>query len=158
VKNTATVGASTSDRDPKNDASSVTTTITAPRTSLRVVKTASTKTATPGTRIRYRITLTNTGRGAAAGAVVCDKLPPGLSYVTVAKAKVRGRTACWTVPFLAAKASRTFIVVARVGRTALNGDVANVATVKADNAGTKSAEAGVEVSGAQDRKSGRFTG
>jgi uncharacterized repeat protein (TIGR01451 family)/fimbrial isopeptide formation D2 family protein len=145
VRNTASVHASVTDHDPTNDTARVTTTVTAPRTTLAVRKTANVSATLAGQTVRYRIVVTDTGSSAASGVKVCDTLPRGLTFVSADQAKIRGRTACWTVAYLPAHRSRGFTVAVRVGRTAKLGKVTNVATARAGNASARTARARILV-------------
>lgn len=144
VRNEATVRSDVADRDPANDRASVTTPIVAPRAALRISKTVlgSTRTA-PGRVVRFRIQVTNTTANAAAGVVVCDRLPEQLSLVSTGGGRLRRGDLCWNVGLLAGKASRTFTVSMRVNRDVRPQTIRNVVVVNATNAPSRRARAGV---------------
>jgi uncharacterized repeat protein (TIGR01451 family)/fimbrial isopeptide formation D2 family protein len=148
VSNTATVAGAVADERAANNRAIATTTVATPRAVLRVVKTASTRgSVEPGQRVRFRIRVTATGRAAAAGVVVCDRLPSALTYVSVAGAHFRRGDACWTIGLLEGGASRTVTVLARVAGDARAGAIRNAAVATADNAAERRGTAAVRVSG-----------
>ncbi len=78
IGNTATVSSPTPDPDPDNDES--TDTVPAlPQADLSLTKTAP-ATAVAGETVTYSFTVTNDGPSDAAGTVVTDTLPAGLSF------------------------------------------------------------------------------
>ena len=57
------------------------TSLTADQSQLELIKTADRAAAEPGDTVVYRLSLTNTGEGAADDIVVTDNLPLGLNYI-----------------------------------------------------------------------------
>ena len=83
VTNAATVGSSTPDPDPTNNTGSVTSSTTT-SADLAISKTATAALFTAGTPAGWTVTVTNAGPSTAAGGVVTDTLPAGLTDVTAA--------------------------------------------------------------------------
>ncbi|MBB4663764.1 DUF11 domain-containing protein [Conexibacter arvalis] len=147
VRNTATVAAQVADRDPANDRSTATVRIAAPRAALRLQKRVVGRASVRrGAVVRYRIRATNASRNAAAGVVVCDRLPRGLAVRSKGGGRLRRGNLCWTVGMLPGRASRTFTFSARVLSDASGVRIANVATVTASNAPRRRARAVVRIS------------
>ena len=147
VRNTATVAGRVADRDPSNDRASATVRITAPRAALRLQKRVVGRSVVRrGATVRFRIRVTNTSANAAAGVVVCDRLPRGLAVRSTGGGRLRRGQLCWNVGTLAGRASKTFTFSARVLSDARGRQVANVATATASNAPRRSARAVVRLS------------
>lgn len=147
VRNTATVAGRVADRDPSNDRSTATVRITAPRATLRLDKRVVGRSVVRrGATVRFRIRATNTSANAAAGVVVCDRLPNGLAVRSTGGGKLRRGQLCWNVGLLPARASKTFTFSARVLSDVRGRQVANVATVTSSNAPRRSARAVVRLS------------
>ncbi len=97
-----------------------------------------------GRDIRYSITVTNTGDGVAAQAMLTDDLPAGATVVDTAGGKVAGGTVTWALGDLkpGAKVSRSVTV-----RADSAGVYRNSATAKADCAKAVSDTVATTVSG-----------
>lgn len=159
IKNTATVSAAVADADPGNDKSSAKVQATLTETKLKVKKTRIGKgSVEAGERIKYKIRVANIGDAPAADVVVCDRLPGKLSFAALSGAKLKGGDACWEIDVLAAGASKTFRLAARVDGGVDGGMVRNVAYVKADNAPRSQGVAGVRVEDAGPGRAGGVTG
>jgi uncharacterized repeat protein (TIGR01451 family)/fimbrial isopeptide formation D2 family protein len=146
VRNTATVAGRVADRDPSNDRSTASVRITAPRAALRLQKrVVGRSVVSRGATVRFRIRATNTSANAAAGVIVCDRLPNGLAVRSTGGGRLRRGQLCWNVGMLRGRASRTFTFTARVLSDVRGRQVANVATVTASNARRRSARAVVRL-------------
>jgi uncharacterized repeat protein (TIGR01451 family) len=157
ANNTASVIATyPSDPNPGNNTASKNTTVKPGSAKVSLTKKASRSQVSPGGRIGYRIVVRNAGARSAHDLRVCDDLPGGLSYVNHPGAKLRNGQACWTIPTLAARTTRSFTVTAR----ALGGQPArlvNVARVAGTNIRSAHDTAGVRrVLG--ERRAGGVTG
>lgn len=107
VTNTATVAGNETDPTPANNSASATTTIP-DRADLRIVKTVDRASVVSGAAAVYRLTVTNGGPSAAAGVVVSDTLPLGVTFASVTPAsctEAAGTVTC-ALGTLAAGASR----------------------------------------------------
>jgi uncharacterized repeat protein (TIGR01451 family) len=80
LTNVARVTASTADPDASNNRSTVNTTVV-PVANLTVSKSGPAS-VNPGQQIVYTINITNTGPSSAAGVVLVDSLPAGVSFVS----------------------------------------------------------------------------
>jgi len=81
ISNTATVSSTTADPNPTNNASTVTTLVSA-QADLSIVKTGP-ATAVAGNNITYPITVHNAGPSDAQFATTSDTLPPGTTLVSL---------------------------------------------------------------------------
>jgi uncharacterized repeat protein (TIGR01451 family)/fimbrial isopeptide formation D2 family protein len=111
-----------------------------------------------GKTVAFKIQVKNSGRGAAADVVVCDRLPGTMSFVSVAGARFKQGNACWKIAMLAPGKSRSFKVVARIAGGLGSRTVRNVATVEADNAPNRRAVAPVRVKSSGPGRGGGVTG
>jgi uncharacterized repeat protein (TIGR01451 family) len=66
-----------------------------------------------GDRIHYRIAVRSLGPDPAVGVRVCDRLPRALHLLSAPGSTRRGRLACWTIPDIAARHTRTFVLTAQ---------------------------------------------
>jgi len=96
---------------------------------LSLTKTASPAVVHKGDHTTYTIVVTNNGPDPAAGVVVRDQLPAGISYVSSSGA-YNPTTGAWTVGSLAVGSSATLTITAAVGQT---GSITNTADVVASN-------------------------
>jgi large repetitive protein len=159
--NTATVGGAEPDPATADNTSTASSSVGAPitggaageggaastpRAMLAIVKTTSRTTpVAPRQTVTYRIRVRTTATTAATSVTVCDHLPPGLTYVSAPGAHFRSGNACWSIARLAAHASRSFTVVARVGVDAHAGIARNTAVASARNARQVKSSASVHV-------------
>ena len=138
VTNTAAVRADQPEARPQDDAGSVTTTVTAPTTSvptgtdtgasLRIAKTADRASATPGARVTWTLVVTNDGPAAATDVRVVDTIAGPVRVLSATGAPAActvGRVTTCRLPTLAAGASVTIRVVGEITGT---GAVTNTAT------------------------------
>lgn len=131
VSNVATATATTADPNPANNSATANST-TATEADLQLTKSAP---AAPvaGGPITYTLTLLNNGPSAAAGVVVTDDAPAGLTFTSVATdgsdcILAGASVSCGNVGPLPAGATRTYFVSGTVAAAAL-GSSANTATV-----------------------------
>jgi large repetitive protein len=114
VVNTATATSDLPDPNPADNVGTVS--IPSTRADLSLTKTASTATPQYGDNVTFTVTLQNAGPDLATAIVVRESLPAGLALVS-ATPSVGGYDANsgrWSVATLAANASATLTVVARV--------------------------------------------
>ena len=148
VRNTAVVSAAVADRDAANDRDAATVKVTAPAAQLKLTKRAlGRQPVARGGSVRFRVTVANASRVAAADVAVCDALPRGLALRTTGGGRLRGGRLCWQVGLLPARASRTFTFTARVLRDARGTRITNVASASASNAREVSARATIRLDG-----------
>jgi uncharacterized repeat protein (TIGR01451 family) len=103
-----------------------------PRADLSIDKRATSSPAFPGRDITYELVVRNNGPSAATNVRVSDPLPSNLSYVSSsAGCSLVGATVDCTLGSLAAAATHTFTVTARVADAA-TGELVNDATVGSD--------------------------
>lgn len=96
------------------------------------MKTATSRPAHPGQNVSYELVVRNDGPSSATNVRVTDALPAELSFVSgSAGCAASGQTVGCTLPSLAAGASHTFTVTARVANAA-TGTVSNTGTVTSD--------------------------
>lgn len=102
-----------------------------PVADLKITKTSSPTVAPTGSNITYSLTVTNLGPASAAGVVVTDTLPAGLSYVsaTPSPANVTGQVVTWNLGTFAKDATSTLTVTAKANQGGVT--VQNTATVSA---------------------------
>jgi uncharacterized repeat protein (TIGR01451 family)/fimbrial isopeptide formation D2 family protein len=165
VKNTASVGAEHADAKQSDNHDAAVASVAAARAEsagspvLHLVKKRLGHGAIEaGRTVAFKIQVKNSGRGAAADVVVCDRLPGAMSFVSVAGAKFEHGNACWKVAMLAPGGSRSFHVVARIDGGLGSRTVRNVATVEADNAPNRRAVAPVRVKSSGSGRGGGVTG
>ena len=80
LTNAVSVTAATTDPVPANNSATASSTATTPSADLAVTKTAP-DTITPGVAYDYTVTVTNNGPSNAAGTVLSDTLPAGVTFV-----------------------------------------------------------------------------
>jgi uncharacterized repeat protein (TIGR01451 family) len=85
------------------------------------------RTARPGGRVRYRITVRNRGRLSASNVLMCDHIPSEMTFVSADGKLLRlGSRRCLLIPHLAPGKRVTFHPVHRVDANAPPGDVDNI--------------------------------
>ncbi|HET7437677.1 MAG TPA: DUF11 domain-containing protein [Thermoanaerobaculia bacterium] len=135
ITNNTTVSSQSFDRDPNNNSSGVTTTIT-PVADLSVVKSGA-ATATAGQNYTYTIDVANNGPSDAANVTLTDTLPANATFVSVTQNSgplfncTSGATVTCTVATLAAGDTASFALVVNVPASA-TGSLQNAATVASD--------------------------
>jgi uncharacterized repeat protein (TIGR01451 family) len=128
ISNAATVAATSTDLNPGNNTSTVTTTVIPASADLSITKTGEAA-ARPGDAISYLLTVANAGPTEAQAVVVDDSTPAGLTFVS-------NSGAC-TTPFpcslgaLASGQTRTITATFTVNTTAAPGTLVNTGTVSA---------------------------
>jgi uncharacterized repeat protein (TIGR01451 family) len=164
--NTANVTATDVPSYSKDSSASVTacreaprvTTADVPRTSISLVKHASSPTVKAGGNVRFTIVWKNTGKAAAKHVVICDDLPNHMTFVSAAGASHRNGKVCWTRTSVAKGATLTFRVVAHVDAGVGNEQLVNVATATASNAKPATAKAPVRALRNARTRTGGVTG
>ncbi len=93
-----------------------------PNADLSLIKSVSNPNPQNGESIQYTIVLNNAGPGTAENIKVSDVLPAGMVYVSSAPTvgTFDKLTDLWTVPVLAANASATLVITARVDVALMN--------------------------------------
>lgn len=101
---------------------------------LGLTKTASAASPAVGSNVTFTLTLNNAGPNAATGVKVRDLLPPGLTFVSATPSigAYDSATGVWDVSVLAASASATLSLVARVSQ-ATAAPITNTAEVSASD-------------------------
>jgi uncharacterized repeat protein (TIGR01451 family) len=147
------------DADPTNNKSTAKARAVLAPTKLKVTKTRIGKgTAEAGDRVRFKIRVSNVGKGVAADVVVCDRLPSAMTFAKISGARLEHGDACWTIDLLSAGGSKTFQLAARIDAGLNGGIVRNLAYVKADNAPKRQDVAGVRVESDGPGRGGGVTG
>ncbi|MDO5728377.1 MAG: DUF11 domain-containing protein [Actinomycetaceae bacterium] len=93
IENTATVSSTTSDSNGDNNSDSATVKVT-PAADIAVEKSLASDGVVPGETVSYTVTATNNGPSDAAGVVVTDALPAGLSDVSASGTGPAGDLTC----------------------------------------------------------------
>lgn len=96
-----------------------------PRLAVRI--TALRKTVRPGDALESTVVVSNSGTATARNVVVCVPAPGHATFVSAPGAVFRRGSACWSMGDLGVHASRRFVVVLRVDRTARPGTIRAVA-------------------------------
>jgi len=123
-----------------------------PRVTLR--KRATRSTVRPGDTVEFVMTATARGVGTAHDVEVCDRLPDGLSAVSLGGGHRRGGQVCWTIARLDAGRSRSLHVRVRVSAAGGPRRITNVATLAFGDQPLRTARARIRVLSA----SANFTG
>jgi uncharacterized repeat protein (TIGR01451 family) len=124
-----------------------------PRVTLR--KRASRSTVRQGETVEFVMTATARGLGTARDVEVCDRLPAGLSVISLGGGHRRGeRTVCWTIARLDAGRSSSVQLRVRVSASGGPRRITNVATLAFANQPLRTARARIRVLSA----SANFTG
>ena len=97
-----------------------------PGCDLPIEKKATTRAASPGSRVGYRITVRNRGRLAASNVLACDRIPHHMTFVSAdRKLLARGGRRCLPIPRLGPGQSVSFHLVLRVDANAPPGTETN---------------------------------
>lgn len=145
IVNSATATSPTADPNAGNNTAATSVRAGFERTRLSVRKRADRTVVTAGGVIAYRITVRNLGRATARNLRICDRLGPGLSYVTRRGSRLRNGQACWTAASLASGRSRTFRVTARTTAATSSRSVSNRVRATGANVSARTAQARVRV-------------
>jgi uncharacterized repeat protein (TIGR01451 family) len=114
------------------------------RGGLELRKTASIRTVAAGQNVAYTLTVSNTTAAAITKVAVCDRLPPGLNYMSAnPSARFERGAHCWTIPKLGGHASRAFTLIANVEPTGVARTLVNHGTASATGYRTAGASAAV---------------
>jgi uncharacterized repeat protein (TIGR01451 family) len=143
LTNTATVTGADPDPDPANNQSTSSAIIE--QTSVALTKTADPTEADAGTDVQFNLVVSVTGPVPATNVVVCDLLPPHMTFVSAPGATFQDGEACWTFASLDPGEIVQLLVIAHIDLDAPSGLETNVATFTSDNAGSGSATAIVRV-------------
>ena len=118
---------STPDNDVPGEDDQDSAPVTVPATiDLSLTKTVDNATPAYQDTVTFTVTLTNDGPDAATGIEVTDVVPTGLADVVVTPTDGTWTAPVWSVPTLAAGASTTLTVAARVDSTAIQTNTAEV--------------------------------
>jgi uncharacterized repeat protein (TIGR01451 family) len=128
------------------------------KTTVSLVKHASSPTVKAGGTVSFTIIWKNTGKAKAKNVVICDDLPNQLTFVSAKGATFTNGKACWKRAFVAKGATLTFRVVARVDAGVGNEKLVNVATATASNAKPVTAKAPVRALRNARTRAGGVTG
>ncbi len=128
------------------------------KTTISLVKRASSPTVKAGGTVGFTIVWKNTGKAKAKNVVICDDLPNQMTFVSAKGASFKNGKACWTRKFVAKGATLTFRVVAHVNANVGTGKLVNVATATASNAKPARATAPVRALRNQRTRAGGVTG
>ena len=130
ITNPVNVTSDTYDPNETNNKDNSSVTVIA-EADLEVVKMVSNSTPHKGDKITWTIVVTNNGRDTAVNAVVSEKLPSGVIYVSDdSKGAYNHNTGVWTVGDLACGESATLNIVTIVDTT--NKTIVNIANVTSD--------------------------
>lgn len=131
--------------------------VSAPRTTATMTKRASQRSVLGGRTVVFTIKV-KMGKKPGANVKVCDRLPAGLVFVRAAGATFRKGQACWTIPYLAAKATKTLKITTRAERSYRARNVSNTAVVTGDNVRRGTAKAPLRIRPAVAGRPGGVTG
>ncbi len=154
--NTATIAVDRlvgfTDTIPGNNSSSAPVAVE-PRFDLLITKDDTLPTVATGQQYAYTITVNNSGPSSATNVVVSDTLPAGVQFVSAtsngsAIGTITGQAYSATIPTLAANETRTITLTVRVLSAATGANIANTASVTADNISTQ--ETGTRANSATD--------
>jgi uncharacterized repeat protein (TIGR01451 family) len=122
VTNNVTISTTTTEITTSNNTSTFTSTV--PRPNVYTSKTGPT-TATVGSSFSYSVSYGNNGNSVAAGVVLVDTLPAGVSFVSASPAptSVSGQTLTWNLGNVAAGATGTISINVQSSATLANGAV-----------------------------------
>jgi uncharacterized repeat protein (TIGR01451 family) len=125
-----------------------------------IVKVANVKHTTTGGRVKYTITMGNTGRGTLRNAVTCDKLPAGTTYVGASKGGTFGAngSVCWKLGNMAPGARKTVSLTIKVSASFHGKVLSNTACMTSSNAKTVCSTAKVKVAVKRREPVGGVTG
>jgi uncharacterized repeat protein (TIGR01451 family) len=160
VSNTANVSATTTDPNPGNNSSTVSTTVTR-SADISVLKTAPAA-AAAGTNITYNITVTNNGPSDATSVTMADTLPPNTTFVSETQTSGpafvcsnpaiggTGTVSC-SIAGLTSGATATFTITVQILLATPPGPSSNTATVTSSsdpNASNNTSTAVTQIAGA----------
>jgi hypothetical protein len=113
---------------------------------LRVAVSLSHSRVSPGRRVVSTLRVSNRGRAAVRGLVVCQSLGRGLRFTTLPRITRRsGLNACWRLGTLARGSTRVLRLTLAVPRGARAGKVATTVSARSSNAGRRRASTRVRV-------------
>ncbi len=131
ITNTATVNNNTYDPNPTNNQDQTATTVSA-ASDLNITKTVNNTHPNYLQNITYTITAHNNGPDTAAGVVVTDKLPAGLTWISDNSNRAYNPiTGTWTIGNLANGESAILKIIAQI--TASNTQITNIASINGTN-------------------------
>ena len=133
ISNTATVDGNEPDPAAANDAATAAATVTG-SADLSLTKTASPDPVIAGKDLTYMLVVTNAGPAAAAGVILTDPLPAGMTFVSAdAGGTEASGTVTWAIGAVPSGGSVTLTLVVRPDPST-TGIVMNAATVAATTA------------------------
>lgn len=154
LRNAASVTGDQPDPNPANNISRASVRV---RGKLAVSKVANRRVVAAGSRVSYRIRVTNKSGFALRDVRVCDRLPAGLTYVSAKPTgRISGGQRCWTIARLGAGKTATIRLIARALPGA-SGVKVNRVTAKAPDTNTARARRAVRIVGG-DVRAGGITG
>ncbi|WP_176720266.1 DUF11 domain-containing protein, partial [Methanobacterium sp. A39] len=131
ITNTATVNNNTYDQNHTNNQDQTTTTVSS-ASDLNITKTVNNTHPNYLQNITYTITAHNNGPDTAAGILVTDKLPAGLTWISDnSNGAYNPTTGIWTIGNLANGASVILKIIAQI--TASNTQITNIAGINGTN-------------------------
>ena len=137
----------------------VTTAVGKGRARLAIDKRAMARVVASGSRVRYKIRVSNRGPDAAEQVQVCDLLPSQVSVIRTFGGQLSGNQVCWEIDLLRAGESRQFQIIIRIDDLTAAASVRNRAVASADNARKiVRANARVNVKSNKESKGGGITG
>lgn len=149
TENTATVSTPDPEVDPDRDRAKVKGLVR-----IQVSKKASKQRVRAGSRVSYRIRVTNPSVATVRNVRVCDRPPAGLEVIrTNPAAKLRNGAWCWQLKRMAPKSSRNLRVVARV-LPGVRGKVTNTVFVDGQEIINRKSRSPIRVVGAKRRPGG----
>jgi large repetitive protein len=147
LRNSAAVVSRTPDSNGHNDIAHATVNVKPGKAALRIEKTASRRTVSPGQALSFSITVRSLGPQPARSVEVCDQLGPGMTFIAVHGASFHGGNPCWTISSLAKGKLRRFVVKVRAPMVDGPRRLTNSATVTAQGVRKRSARATVRLVG-----------
>jgi len=149
TKNVATASSPDPEVDPDTDRAKITGVV-----DLEVTKQASKRRVRAGSKVSYKIKVTNPSVATVRNVKVCDRPPAGLHVIkTNPGAKLRNGAWCWQLKSIAPKATRSLRVTAKVLPGA-RGRVTNVVTVDGQEVSTTKTTSPIQVVGSKTRPGG----
>jgi uncharacterized repeat protein (TIGR01451 family) len=151
-RNAASATGAGTDTNPANNLETVDVCVR--RVTLRLSKAADHSAVTAGGLISYTIRVSNPTKGTARNVRTCDRLPPGLVYVSSrAKAKLRAGHWCWRAKTLRPGKTKRYRITVRALRGAAGRKV-NRATTNSPQARPAHAKRKIRILPAQGRGGG----
>ncbi len=149
TKNKATASSPDPEVDPHTDRAEVKGLV-----DLTVTKKASKRRVRAGSRVSYKIRVTNPSVASVRNVKVCDRPPAGLEVIkTNPRAKLKNGAWCWTLKSIPAGTSTNLRVTAKVLKGA-RGKLTNVVTVNGQQISSKKAKSPIRVFGGKTRPGG----